>query len=91
MRLDELHTATPHHSATTGNYNTREDLIRAILHKSKTLKMSHQNIGDTVGVSKAIVQRILSNDAPEYRDAKKNVEELGSRRLNQFWKVPGRT
>lgn len=73
----------------TGVYDTREELVRAIKHKAYKGKMSHERIGEEVGMSRATVTRILSGDEPAYVPAIKNVEELPSNKLNKFWRIPG--
>jgi hypothetical protein len=62
--------------------------VAACLHLSKVTKLSHRLIGERVGVSSATVTRILTGEAPEYREAYKAVRELPSNTLNKLWKVP---
>jgi len=75
----------------TGNYETREELVAACLYMNSVTKLSHRQIGEKVGVAQTTVTRILSGDAPEYRKAYAAVRELPSTKLNKLWKVPKST
>ena len=81
MKIEDLRQSS-------GNYPTREALVAAVLHKSRTTKLSHKKISEEVGVVESTVSRIIKDDAPEYREARRKVEALPSNLLNQYWVIP---